>query len=126
MWTLPYPTPATIVVKKGRIAATTKTHSALGLTTTGVWSVVVSDGFYEGPVTSSGRAARLIDVLFFASKRDAWEESAYLLGERTDEAPSVSLCGHSGAKHTLIHPDTSTDSTTAQNDCTDLLSNPKL
>ena len=35
-------------------------------------------------------------------------------------------CSQMAAKHTLILPDTFTDSMTAHNDCTDLLNIPKL
>ena len=84
------PTVTSESILKGRVAATTKANVSLNIPL-GSWSVVVSDGVQEvinpapvpGPAgrTSRGRS-KMADLIFYASKSDAWEESAYLNGKR--------------------------------------------
>ena len=94
-------------ISKGRIAATTKAHLSLNIPA-GSWSVVLSDGVQEVLNTaasgSAGRSSRgrskVADLIFYASKDDAWEESAHLNGKRasapasdTDARRSRSIAG---------------------------------
>ena len=74
-----------ITIFKGRVAQTTKANSARNLPE-GLWSVVCSNGLYdkvngEGTVSKS----KQLDAIFYTTKGDAWEESAYVLGKRTNE-----------------------------------------
>ena len=86
-------------LKIGRIAVTTG-KLANNNVPIGAWSVLVSDGVKQAPSAvnngkgqgggaASGRASRsknVCDIIFFASKVDAFEESAYLNGKRPDSA----------------------------------------
>ena len=86
-------------LKIGRIAVTTK-NTASGNVPIGAWSVLVSDGVKQPPPAvnngsgngggaGSERASRsknVCDIIFFASKADAYEESAFLNGKRPDAA----------------------------------------
>ena len=77
---------------KGRIAETMKDYVSLDIPK-GSWSVVTSDGFqYQTEaLTRQGTQpkARCAEVLFYASKADAYEESAYLVGKRVGQAVQV-------------------------------------
>ena len=77
---------------KGRIAETQKDYVSLDIPK-GSWSVVTSDGFQHqtGALTSQGTQskARCAEVLFYVSKADAYEESAYLVGKREGQAVQV-------------------------------------
>ena len=70
-------------ITKGRVAQTTKTNTARNLPT-GLWSVVCSNGLYDKPGGTVSRS-KLMDVVFYNNKAEAWEESAFLLGMRTGE-----------------------------------------
>ena len=84
------PTITSDSIEKGRVAATVKANVSLNIPA-GSWSVVVSNGIKEvlNPATGSGPSGRtsrgrskVADLIFYASKSDAWEESAYLNGKR--------------------------------------------
>ena len=73
-------------VSKGRIAQTQKDYESAQIPR-GTYSVVISDGFYAkqpevGGRQAGGSKARCADLYFYASKVDAYEESAYLVGKR--------------------------------------------
>ena len=82
-------------VSKGRIAQTLKDHdSSHSHLPKGTFSVVTSGGF----VAANGNAltrqgtpskSRCAELLFYASKADAYEESAYLVGKRVGQAARV-------------------------------------
>ena len=75
-----------VTIAKGRVARTTKANAARNLPE-GVWAVVTSDGLYD-KAGSTGRS-KLMDVVFYVTREDAWEESAFLLGKRSGEMAAV-------------------------------------
>ena len=74
-----------INVFKRRIAQTTKANSARKLPN-GLWSVVCSEGLMDKSEGTASKA-KIMDVAFYFTREDAWEESAYLLGKRPNETP---------------------------------------
>ena len=80
-------------LKKGRVAATTRQEHYYHLPV-GAWSVLISDGakqFNSAGITGDpgsnsfagrGRPKNVCDIIFYADKADAYEESAYLNGKR--------------------------------------------
>ena len=77
-------------VSKGRIAQTQKDYESAQIPR-GTYSVVISDGFYAkqpevGGRQAGGSKARCADLLFYVSKVDAYEESAYLVGKREGQS----------------------------------------
>ena len=77
-----------VSINKGRAAQTSKANAARKLPA-GLWSVVCSSGLYDKPAEDGTVSkSKVIDVVFYVTKEEAWEESAYLLGRRSNEAAS--------------------------------------
>jgi len=77
-----------ISVTKGRIAQTTKANAARNLPT-GLWSVVCSPPYDKPAEGGTVSKSKIMDLLFYVTKEDAWEESAFLLGKRADETAAA-------------------------------------
>ena len=75
-----------IEVSVGRVAITNKASPALNLHEVPLWSVAVSNGFYQKENGPAGTSLKYLDALFYVGKGDAWAESAYLMGKRPDES----------------------------------------
>ena len=75
-----------IEVSVGRVAITNKASPALNLHEVPLWSVAVSNGFYQKEGGPAGTSLKYLDALFYVGKGDAWAESAYLMGKRPDES----------------------------------------
>ena len=61
-----------------------------------MWSVLTSDGFFaqsQDAVTRQGNPSKVRcgELLFFAAKADAYEESAYQVGKRVGQAAQVAM-----------------------------------
>ena len=72
-----------VSIFKGRIAQVTKANAARGLTE-GLWAVVCSEGLYDKDAATVSKA-KLLDAVFYTTKAEAYEESAFLLGKRPNE-----------------------------------------
>ena len=75
-----------IEVSVGRVAITNKASPALNLHEVPLWSVAVSNGFYQKEGGPAGTSLKYLDALFYVGKGDAWAESAYLMGKRPEES----------------------------------------
>ena len=74
-----------ISITKGRVAQTTKANAVHKLPT-GLWSVVCIHGPYDKPAEGGTVSkSKVMDVIFYVTKSEAWEESAYLLGKRSSD-----------------------------------------
>ena len=75
-----------VSITKGRVAQTSKANAVRKLPA-GLWSVVCSRGPYDKPAEGGTVSkSKVMDVIFYVTKSEAWEESAYLLGKRSSDA----------------------------------------
>ena len=80
-----------IPITKGRVAQTTKANAVHKLPT-GLWSVVCIHGPYDKPAEGGTVSkSKIMDVIFYVTKGEAWEESACLLGERLSETAAETV-----------------------------------
>ena len=79
-----------ISITKGRVAQTTKANAARNLPE-GLWSVVTSRGPYEKPAEGGTVSkSKVMDVIFYVTKSEAWEESAWARPRQASTSESSS------------------------------------